>query len=72
MGDHQGRPGAVNLGPVVIVDLNLWKIVCIAVITLIRTKINKTTLNCDAMQQTSLQYIKNLLIKLFLVMCFVL
>jgi len=27
MGDHQGRPGAVNLGPFVGVDLNMWQTV---------------------------------------------
>jgi len=34
MGDHQGRPGTVNLGPFVSVDLNLWPTVYIADIVL--------------------------------------
>jgi len=37
MGDHRGRPGAVNLGPFVGVDLNLRPTVYIAVIVLIGT-----------------------------------
>jgi len=38
MGDHQGRLGAVNLGPFVGVDLNLWPTVHIADIVLKRTQ----------------------------------
>jgi len=37
MGDHQGRPGAVNLGSFVGVDLNLRPTVYVAVIVLTRT-----------------------------------
>jgi len=37
MGDHQGRPGAVNMGPFVGVDLYLFPTVSIAVIVLTRT-----------------------------------
>jgi len=47
MGDHQGlRLGAVNLGPFVGVDLNLWPAVYIAIIVLTRAgnKSNQTNL----------------------------
>jgi len=37
MGDRQGRPGAVNLGPFVGVGLNMWPTVYIVVIVLTRT-----------------------------------
>jgi len=42
MGDHQGRLGAVNLGPFVGVDLNLLPTVYIAVIVLDGRKMIQT------------------------------
>jgi len=44
MGDCQGRPGAVNLGSVVGVNLNLAnRIVCLAVIAVTRTSHESTS-----------------------------
>jgi len=46
MGDLRGRTGAVNLGPFVGVDLNLWPTVHIDVIVLTRT-LNESNQICE-------------------------